>query len=1043
MDEMPTSARPRYHVAGEPMSTGDSTAPPAAPPPRPALLGGPLPQLALAALCGAYVVGAAFGWGTPQAAAFMGDFGLSAAAWLASGSCLWYARTRAGSLRPAWVLLGLSSAMAGLGSAIWGWYEVVLRVPVPRTSAADLCYLLFAPLAIVGLLMLAKRPLNRTGWFCFGLDAWLVAGSLLTLTWSVALVHTAERQGESVARAALALGYPLLDIALVSMLLVLHFRRGPEHRSAVNMAVGGLAVTVLCDALFSSPMLREHYSSGQLLDAGWFAGSLLLALAPWVSARPGEDERPGARAPRSTAVADGTPDAGATTPSTPPLTPLTPSAPLAAGPPLAPAASVAARAGATEDEDGEGPPDRLGSFTSLMPYLAAAVCFLSILLTYNTGGGRPDPVVVVTAATVVVALLARQGITLMENTKLTRELARQENHFRSLVQGSSDVIMISASDGKLRYVSPAAAGVYGRDPDRLIGKPFHSLIHPEDADRVLYELCRFLAAAPDAEPATRIECRIRHGGPDERWMHIESTVNRHLNGLIFNSRDVTDRVRLQEQLRHSASHDALTDLPNRALFTERLQAALGQGPVASGEIAVLFIDLDGFKAVNDSIGHQAGDELLVRAARRLRESVRQGDVTARLGGDEFAALITGDPGAAPAPREQRMTEIAERVRAALSRPYHLREGEVRVAASIGVAFAEPGSTPATLMRDADLAMYRAKQAGKARVEFYAPHLRTEAVRRTQLAARLRTALHTGELTLLHQPVVTLADGRIAALSAQARRRSAHAPLSTPLEHLRPRREYGPPFARLTDHHGGADRSTDVTRWLLEQAVAEAGRRHAAGLTLPVSVRVPAGRLADRSLGAGGIEALLAQHDLPAEALVLELPESGPALAAPELRRRLSDLSRLGVGIALDGFGGPATPPAVLHRLPVDLVRLDRELTEGLVDSPSLRTITAGLLRMAADLGVHTLADGVDHPDLAATLCALGCSHAQGPAFGEPLDPIRLHRLLESGRPPRRSGAATEPAAGPAADLATFPAPRLHGRADPTAAGPAPSPVAPT
>ncbi len=1039
MDEKPTSARPRHGVAGGPMSTGDGAAPAAPPPPRPALLSGPVPQLALATVCGAYVLGAAFGWGSPQLAAVMGDFGLTAAAWLATASCLWFARTRTGTLRPAWVLLGASSAMTGLGSAIWGWYEVVLQEPVPRTSVADLCYLLFAPLAIVGLLMLAKRPLTRTGWFCFGLDAWLVAGSLLTLTWSVALVHTAEGQGESVARMALALGYPLLDIALVSMLLVLHFRRGPEHRSAVNMAVGGLAVTVLCDALFSSPMLREHYSSGQLLDAGWFAGSLLLALAPWVSGRPGEDDRPGGRATADAAAPAG-PATGLPLTSLPALAPLTPLTALdPSGDPDSGADPAAGEgpAGAR----GEEAPDRLGSFASLMPYLAAAVCFLSILLTYNTGGGQPDPVVVVTATTVVVALLARQGITLMENLKLTRELSRQENHFRSLVQGSSDVIMISAQDGRLRYVSPAAAGVYGRDPDRLIGKPFHSLIHPDDADRVLYELCRFLAAAPDAEPATRIECRIRHGGPEERWMHIESTVNRHPTGLIFNSRDVTDRVRLQEQLRHSASHDPLTDLPNRALFTERVETALAQGPVAGGEIAVLFIDLDGFKAVNDSIGHQAGDELLIRAARRLRDAVRQGDLTARLGGDEFAALITGDPGAGPAGREQRLREIAERVRAALSRPYQLREGEVRVAASIGVAFAEPGSTPATLMRDADLAMYRAKQAGKARVEFYTPHLRTEAVRRTQLAARLRAALHTGELTLLHQPVVGLDDGRITALSAQARWRSAHSPLPTPLEHLRGRREYGPPLTRPADPHG-AERGTDVSRWLLEQAVAEAARRRAAGHSLPVAVRLPAGRLTDRPFGAGGVEALLAQHELPPESLLLELPEAAPVLASPELRRRLSDLGRLGVGVALDGFGGTATPPAALLRLPVDLVRLDRELTDGLLESPALRTVTGALLRLTGDLGVPTLADGIDHPDLAATLRALGCTHAQGPLFSEPLEPARLHRLLEGGRLPV-PGAAGAPAAGPAAELATVPAPRLHGHGDPTAAGPTPSPVAPT
>ncbi|WP_369268550.1 EAL domain-containing protein, partial [Streptomyces harbinensis] len=183
---------------------------------------------------------------------------------------------------------------------------------------------------------------------------------------------------------------------------------------------------------------------------------------------------------------------------------------------------------------------------------------------------------------------------------------------------------------------------------------------------------------------------------------------------------------------------------------------------------------------------------------------------------------------------------------------------------------------------------------------------------------------------------------------------------------------------------------------------------------PVAVRLPAGRLTDRPFGAGGVEALLAQRG--GGGGVLELPEAAPVLASPELRRRLSDLGRLGVGVALDGFGGTATPPAALLRLPVDLVRLDRELTDGLLESPALRTVTGALLRLTGDLGVPTLADGIDHPDLAATLRALGCTHAQGPLFSEPLEPARLHRLLEGGRLPV-PGATGAPAAGPAAELA--------------------------
>lgn len=175
--------------------------------------------------------------------------------------------------------------MGACGNAIWGWYEVVLGEAVPKPSLADFAFLCFAPPAIVGLLVLAKRPVTRAGWVCLGLDSWLIGGSLLTLSWSLALAHAARTAQTgapgSVPRAALSLAYPLLDIALVSMVLVLHFRRSEANRSAVNTAIAALALTVLSDALFTSPLLSAEYQSGQLLDAGWFAGSLLLAYAPW------------------------------------------------------------------------------------------------------------------------------------------------------------------------------------------------------------------------------------------------------------------------------------------------------------------------------------------------------------------------------------------------------------------------------------------------------------------------------------------------------------------------------------------------------------------------------------------------------------------------------------------------------------------------------------------------------------------------------------------------------------------------------------------
>lgn len=892
-----------------------------------------VPQLLLGLVCGGYAIGSAFGWGSGRLALFMGDFGLSAAALIAAVSCFCYARAEGNQFRPAWLLFALSSLMAACGNAVWGWYEVVRGVPVPSPSLADLFYLCFAPPAIVGLLVLAKRPVTRAGWVCLALDSWLIGGSLLTLSWSLALAHTAhlvDAEGASVARAALSLAYPLLDIVLVSMVLALHFRRSSVNRSAVNTAVAALALTVLSDALFTSPLLRQTYHSGQLLDAGWFAGSLLLAYAPWGAGPTTDSALREAPAPRAT------------------------SRPVA------------------------------GSLAAITPYLAAAVCTLGIL--YNVvEGRRVDRVVVFTGCTVVLALVVRQGIMLVDNIALTQELAQKENHFRSLVQGSSDVIMIAAPTGVLRYVSPAAAGVYGRDADDLVGAELSSIIHPDDLGRVVHEVRRFLAAPPAEEPTTRIECRFRSGSGD--WLNVESTVNRHQGGLILNSRDVTERVRLQAQLQHNAEHDPLTDLPNRALFTDRVRGALGGRRSGDAGTAVLFIDLDGFKAVNDRYGHQAGDELLIQAARRLAESVRAGDTAARLGGDEFAALIVGDGARDQSARECQIHEIADRLRLTLSQPYRLGavHGEVRVAASIGVAFAEPGITPSDLMRNADLAMYRAKAGGKDRVELYAPQMQAEVVRRSELAARLRTALRDGEFALLHQPVVHLATGAVTAVAAQARWRSAQGILFTPAE-----------FLRVAED---GDRTAELGRWLLEEAVEQAAERARAGHPVPVAVRLPARRLLDNGMPFGSVEALLTRHGLSSGALMIEVSDSDPRVPFDELEQRLLALRRLGVRIALDGFGSGYAAINALRRLPIDVLKLDRGLVEGVMESARLHKITSGLLRIACDLGLQSVADGVDVPEQVLALRAMGCTHGQGMAFSGPLDEYRLRRTLARGEFP--------------------------------------------
>ncbi|WP_280723679.1 EAL domain-containing protein [Kitasatospora sp. MAA4] len=932
-----------------------------------------MPGVLVALTCLAYTLGAASGWGSQEAAEFMGDFGLAGAALAAALSCLVHGCTVSGPARPAWLLFGLSSCTVALGNGTCGWYEVVLRVDVPSRSLADYAFLLFAPFAVAGLLVLAQRPRGAAGWFCLLLDGWMVGGSLFTLSWSLALGRTAAGDTSHPLGLALKLAYPVLDILMVSLVVGLRFRSRDGNRVAVYTAMMSLAVTVVCDAFFTSPTVQSSYRSGGILDAGWFAGSLLLAFAPWSAAW---QRRHSSR-----------------------------QHPSAGGTPRRRVAST---------------------FSALTPYAAASVCTAGIL--YNALGGRPmDRVVIVVACTVGLALIVRQGIMLLDNLSLAQELAQKEAHFRSLVQGSSDVIMIAGANGVLSYVSPAALGVYSRDPEELVGSRLLDLVHPEDTDRVVGEVRRFLARstrparhlthppARSGEPTTRVECRIRSGGGE--WLHVESTVNRYRDGLILNSRDVTERVRLQAQLQHNAFHDPLTDLPNRALFAERLRTALvGRGaeegprehsrdhapeypgehlPEEIGPVAVLFLDLDGFKAVNDTAGHQVGDELLVQAARRLQSAVRSGDTVARFGGDEFAALVCGPRGRA------QVQELAERLRRALSEPYWIGGSELGVAASIGIAFGpgpadgsgSPGPARSAdqladeLMRNADLAMYRAKSEGKGRVVLFSPAMRADLDRRKELDERLRVAVREGSFALLHQPVVDLRSGAVTGVEALARWRSAQGLLLTPVE-----------FLRSADH---GDAATRFARWLLQQTVAEAAVRADAGHAfggrpgsgaVPVSVRLSAERLCSPGVYET-IAGALRDTGLPAGQLVVELARTGPDSIADELGRRLAALRRLGVGTAVAGFGVGSGSLGALSRLPLDALKLDRTLIQELPDSPRSRALAGHALRLGRDLGLVTAAEGVDQPRQVTVLQELGCRQGQGLAFAQPLDEYRLRRAL--------------------------------------------------
>ncbi|WP_461096616.1 diguanylate cyclase domain-containing protein [Streptomyces bullii] len=349
-------------------------------------------------------------------------------------------------------------------------------------------------------------------------------------------------------------------------------------------------------------------------------------------------------------------------------------------------------------------------------FVPVAVCALA-LTAHTMVGGDTDMVLLLLAGSLLVALGTRQGVIHADQLRITREATRREEHYRALVDGTRDVITVVSLDGRVLFASPASYAVFGYRAEDLTGSTLPLHCHPDDVTSLMQALheMRQEAASGQRGPGRSVSCRVRHA--DGRWRHVESTVSHHSQGVIFVSRDVTDQVAQQAQLERLAFHDALTGLPNRALFADRVAHALRKRTTDTAPPAVLFIDLDGFKAVNDSAGHAAGDALLVHAARRLQASVRAEDTVARLGGDEFAALLEGEAGTHP----PRAREVAERLLSALTKPYRIADEDAFVSASIGISVARPGVTPEELLHQADQAMYEAKRAGKGRIRTHTPH----------------------------------------------------------------------------------------------------------------------------------------------------------------------------------------------------------------------------------------------------------------------------------------------------------------------------------
>jgi diguanylate cyclase (GGDEF)-like protein/PAS domain S-box-containing protein len=553
--------------------------------------------------------------------------------------------------------------------------------------------------------------------------------------------------------------------------------------------------------------------------------------------------------------------------------------------------------------------------------------------------------------------------------------------FEALVQQTSDLVILTSADGAVAYASPAVHRFLGGDPlQRTAAQLFVAIVHPDDRAHI--------------EQASAV-ARERPGEPvpvSWRGMHADGGV-RHLDGLVtdlravpsvagyvVNARDVTDRRSFEDQLLHRSLHDVLTGLPNRTLLLDRVEGALVRGSRTGRGVAVLFCDLDRFKAINDSLGHGTGDVVLQEVARRVTGVVRHGDTVARFGGDELVVVCEDLESVEPA------IHVAERIVEALRPPVHVSGHDLHVTTSVGVAHAEghAGATAEALMRDADLAMYHAKDQGKDRVAVFDASLHERALRRVALDADLRRAVGCDELQLWLQPVVHLPSGRVRSVEALVRWQHPELGLVPPGDFLGVAEETGV--------------IVDIDRWVVAAACrAGAQLARGSGPTRRVWCNLSARSLrrddvADWLLGEA------AAAGLDPGGLGVEITESVLLEHAVEAAEALGELRSAGVRIALDDFGTGYSSLAYLRRVPVDVLKVDRSFVQDVTERSGAAVVRA-VVAMAESLGLDCVAEGVETDRQLATLRVLGCPGAQGYLLGRP-QPAHLvvDALVADGRP---------------------------------------------
>jgi diguanylate cyclase (GGDEF)-like protein/PAS domain S-box-containing protein len=563
---------------------------------------------------------------------------------------------------------------------------------------------------------------------------------------------------------------------------------------------------------------------------------------------------------------------------------------------------------------------------------------------------------------------------------MRRAGARRIAQFRSLVHNASDVITVLAVDGRIEYQSPSSLSLVGIAPDRLVGSEFRGLVDPQDLE-YFEALVEAVAARPEATLSGAL--RMRHA--DGTIRHVDVVVSnliadQTVRGIVLNARDVTDRRALEAELERRAFSDALTGLPNRGVFRDRLDHALARTARHGGGLAILLLDLDGFKVVNDSLGHDAGDELLVAVGQRVQACSRSSDTVARLGGDEFAILLEDGV------TEEAATAIAARLIESLLSPFEIRGREVFVGASVGVALDTDGSVAADeFIRNADTAMYAAKGGGRGRFAVFHPAMHRRTVEFFELQADLQRALVRDEFTVHYQPIVDIATGGILGLEALVRWRHPRRGLIPPLE-----------FIPLAEETGMI---VPLGVWVLGEACRQAAEWRAnvpGAAAMWVSVNLSTRQLLEPDL-VDRVAEILHESGLDPAGLVLEITEGSLLQDVEQTSAKLRALKDLGTRLALDDFGTGASSLGHLRRFPIDVLKIDKTFVDDVAGPGSEGSaLVQAIVDLAHSLELATVAEGIEQDEQLSGLRAVGCSSAQGFLFARPLPSDEVEAVLRDG-----------------------------------------------